>query len=61
MTEAQIPVMILTPFKETMSLDRSKTREHGAWAPYAFPSIDFEIAYEAMMDNQYYQFRRWLI
>lgn len=61
MPEAQIPIIIMTPNKSMMSLDKAKSKQHPAWEPYAFPNLDFALTTEQEQKSEYAKFRTWLI
>lgn len=61
MPEAQIPIMIMTPNKSSMLLEKSKIKQHPAWEPYAFENLSFELTPEQEEKSEYCKFRKWLI
>ena len=63
MPEAQIPVMIMTPIKSTLSSSsKSQVAEMGgAWEPIVFDSPELYMTAEMEAANDYARFRRWLI
>ena len=61
MPEAQIPIMIMTPNKSCILLDKPKTKKHPMWQPYGFEALDFHVSEETEKDNEYAQYRKWLI
>lgn len=61
MPEAQIPIIIMTPNKSSMSIEKAKIKQHPAWEPYAFPELDFALTKEQEQKSEYAKFRQWLI
>ena len=53
--------MIMTPSKSIMSMKKGKAHQHGAWQPYEFPGLDLAVEWESENNNDYCQFRKWLI
>lgn len=61
MPEAQIPVMIMTPNKDIISMDKQQIKIHPNWQPYAFECVDLELNKEQEASNEYAKYRKWLI
>jgi len=61
MPDAQIPVMILTPSKSCLTIEKAKIKEHPNWNPYAFDSLEFQVSHESESKNEYAEYRRDLI
>lgn len=61
MPEAQIPIMIMTPNKSNMLLEKPKFKQHPAWEPYAFETMEFTMTAEQEEKSEYCKFRKWLI
>ena len=61
MPDAQIPVMILTPYKSCLLLDKAKIKQHPNWSPYAFDILEFHVSYESDSKNEYAKYRKGLI
>ena len=36
MKEASIPVIVMSPSRNVMNMDKSKTKEHPNWQPYEY-------------------------
>lgn len=61
MPEAQIPIIIMTPNKSMMSIEKPKITQHPQWEPYAFPELDFAMTKDQEQKSEYAKFRLWLI
>ena len=44
-----------------MLLDKPKFKQHPAWEPYAFETIEFYVTPEQEEKSEYAKFRKWLI
>ena len=61
MPEAQIPIMIMTPNKSCVLLDKPKIKQHPMWQPYGFEHLQFHVPAESEDANEYATYRKWLI
>ena len=61
MPEAQIPIMIMTPSKSSMLIEKPKIKQHPQWEPYAFETMEFALTAEQEDKSEYCKFRKWLI
>jgi len=61
MPEAQIPIIVMTPNKSMMMVEKPKHKQHPEWEPYAFPNLDFALTKEQEAKSEYCKFRKWLI
>ena len=46
MPEAQIPIVIMTPNKSMMTIQKPKHKQHPAWEPLAMGNLEFKITKE---------------
>lgn len=43
MPDAQIPVMIMTPNKKCIQIEKLKSLQHPCWEPHVFDYMEFSI------------------
>jgi len=54
--------MIMTPTKiAALTLGKKKTEQHGNWKPMEFPTSKFSLSEESEANNDYCEYRRFLI
>lgn len=52
MPDAQIPVMIMTPNKKCIQIEKLKSLQHPCWEPHMFDYMEFSIDKKEEANNE---------